>query len=789
MSGSTGTPATAYDLGREEQHWIWRLLHRLADRWRPRRGWTALLLMLWLQLLFTLSLRNTNWANFDTAHLALEFLSLGSMLFVWVCVRPNPRPMRPKPRLHRLGWSLGLVVLGLLLWLQQMTNLVGRWLQWNPAQGMSLEQWLRDLATFFASVGQDSVQSLATRFDFWLEGVLGGGAQQDDLVFVGLISLLLLVLAVQASWMFLAGHSILLTMTPSLWLFALMLYYSQGPRLDLVVYLASLFLLWTWGHHQQLVAQWTARRVDYPEGVGPDRALAVVASLVVMAVLSLTLPSIRIDAMREWANSFLHPIDEATVDLGQRMFPDLQPKFHGRRQSAAGGLPNSFLLGNAPDLSTTVAMVVDTNFPFAEETGFYMRGMTFQYYDGKGWSNDPAVSTRILSANEPFQTPTYPHTREIWQFVELHNASSVIYAIPEPLQFSINVRPVQDREHDQVIMYRSADRNTYNVRSAMPLLSDSVLAAVSMDAYSTLDETDPLAPFLQVPPTITERTRQLAVELTRDQPSPYAKGIAVEQYLRTFPYDLDVSLPGPDTADLADHFLFELQRGYCDYYATAFTVLMRLSGIPTRFAVGYAPGYWEPYTEQWTITDAQAHSWPEIWLPEMGWIPFEPTAGRSARERDYIPLELAPVPAGEASASTDDGAGAVTSFQFGPQMWFWVVLVLMGGGLVLFWRVRTYRDPDPWAALLAWGQRLGSSRLSWQTEREYAADLHRALQGKPRLPGEDLRVMAGYLHRITEDVVVVKYAGPGADPERERAIGGNWAKLRTRLWRLWVLRI
>ncbi len=789
MSGSSGTVPADARLDHEERHWIWDILYALVDRWRPRRGWVALLLMVWLQFLFAMSLRNTQWADFDAAHLAPEVLSLGSLLFVWILVRPNPRPALPKRPLHRWAWSLALVVTGLLLWLQQMTNIIGRWLQWNPTAGISLEQWLRDLALFFARVSQDSMLALATRFDFWLEGVLGSGAQQDDLIFVGLISVVILILAIQASWMFLAGYSILATMVPSLWLFALMLFYSQGPRLELVLYLASLFLLWAWGQHQQLVAQWTAQRIDFPEGVGVDRALAVLVALVFMAVFTLTLPSIRIDAMRDWANSLLNPIDEATVDLGQRMFPELPPKFHGRRQSTAGGLPNSFLLGNAPDLSTTVAMVVNTNYPFAEDTGFYMRGMTFQHYDGKGWSNDPAVSTHLLSANEPFQTPVYPHTRDIWQFVELRNTSSVLYAIPEPVQFSVNVRPVQDRLHDNVIMYRNADRNTYSVLSAVPLLSDAVLAAVPMEAYGTIHATEALWPFLQVPPSITERTRQLAVELTRDHAVPYAKGIAVEQYLRTLPYDLDVSLPGPQVEDLADHFLFELQRGYCDYYATAFTVLMRLSGIPTRFVVGYAPGSWEPYTEEWTITDAQAHAWPEIWLPELGWIPFEPTAGRSAMARDYVPLELGPMTESVVPGSATGGAGVTAPLQLHPQMWFWVLLVLAGGGLALYWRATTYRDPDPWEALLVWGRRLGRAKFAWQTEREYAKDLDATLQQKARLAAEEQRVMAGYLHRITEDVVVSKYAVPAANPERDHTISENWLKLRTRFWRIWVFRL
>ncbi len=787
MKSHSDTLPTDFGTVTEDSHWVWRLLQALGARWRPRRGWGAFLLMLGLQLLFTVSLRNTDWVDFSTAHLPPESLSLASMLFIWVVIRPHARPALPKRHLHRIGWGLAWLMLGLCLWLQQMTNLLGQWLQWSSAQDLPLDMWLQAGASFFTEVSQDSVLNLMSRFAFWFQGVQGSGAQQDDLIFIGLISLVIFILTAQACWMFVAGYSILAAMTPSLWLYALILYYSQGPRLELVAYLACLFGCWTWNQHRSLVAQWITARADYPEGIGLDRALAVLLALVTMAVLVLVLPSIRFDTIRDWTNRLLNPVDEVTVDLGQRMFPELQSRFHGRRQSGAGGLPNSFLLGNAPDLSTRVALVVSTNRQLTEEQGFYLRGMTFQHYDGQGWSNDPAAATSLLPANTQLDAVAYPHTRDIWQFIEVRNASPVLYTIPEPVQFAVNVRPVQDRVHDQVIMYRTADRPTYSVLSAMPLWSDALLGTVPLDAYPALNDTNPLAHFLQIPPTVSERTRELAAQLTHELDTPHAKGLAVERYLRTLPYDLDVSLPGPQIEDLADHFLFDLQRGYCDYYATAFVVLMRLAGIPARFVVGYAPGYLEPYTDQWIITDAQAHSWPEIWMPGMGWIPYEPTAGRSAMARTYRPLEPDPAVDLQAAAGDPDSVTTSVTFSLDPQMWFWVGLLLLVGALTVFWRLQT-RDPDPWQALLAWGQRLGQAKFTWQTEREYAAALRDTLRAQSRWTTEDQRVVEDYLQRMTEEVVVAKYAVPASDPARDHIIMENWMRLRARFWRIWIFR-
>ena len=79
---------------------------------------------------------------------------------------------------------------------------------------------------------------------------------------------------------------------------------------------------------------------------------------------------------------------------------------------------------------------------------------------------------------------------------------------------------------------------------------------------------------------------------------------------------------------MVDYFLFDLRQGYCDYYASAMIVFARSRGLPARLAVGYASGEYDPVSDQFLVTEADAHSWPEIYFPEYGWIPFEPTAAQ-----------------------------------------------------------------------------------------------------------------------------------------------------------------
>ncbi len=75
-----------------------------------------------------------------------------------------------------------------------------------------------------------------------------------------------------------------------------------------------------------------------------------------------------------------------------------------------------------------------------------------------------------------------------------------------------------------------------------------------------------------------------------------------------------------------DEFLFETKRGYCEHYASSFTVLMRLAGIPARVVTGYQGGEMNPIDNFMTIRQSDAHAWSEVFLGEKGWVRIDPTA-------------------------------------------------------------------------------------------------------------------------------------------------------------------
>ena len=98
---------------------------------------------------------------------------------------------------------------------------------------------------------------------------------------------------------------------------------------------------------------------------------------------------------------------------------------------------------------------------------------------------------------------------------------------------------------------------------------------------------------------------------------------ALAMIRRDFAYTLNVPLAGRNEAD---DFLFERKQGYCEHFSSAFTVLMRAAGIPTRVVTGYAGGYRNPVGGYWLVRKSDAHAWAEIWLPRRGWTRVDPTA-------------------------------------------------------------------------------------------------------------------------------------------------------------------
>lgn len=126
-------------------------------------------------------------------------------------------------------------------------------------------------------------------------------------------------------------------------------------------------------------------------------------------------------------------------------------------------------------------------------------------------------------------------------------------------------------------------------------------------------------------PSVTPRIAEAALgEATSGAQNPYDIAVALQEFFQKkggFKYNLQV--PPGTGSDALETFLTR-REGYCEQFAATMAYLARLAGIPARVAVGFTGGV-EVGDDVWRVTNRDAHAWPELYFPNVGWVRFEPT--------------------------------------------------------------------------------------------------------------------------------------------------------------------
>jgi hypothetical protein len=143
--------------------------------------------------------------------------------------------------------------------------------------------------------------------------------------------------------------------------------------------------------------------------------------------------------------------------------------------------------------------------------------------------------------------------------------------------------------------------------------------------------------YLQLPEGFSPRIQDLARQITAGAPTPYAKAVAITEYLRDNITYVETIEEPPRNRDILEWILFDYKQAYCVYYASADILMLRSVGIPARMAVGFAQG--ERDGNSYTVRRFNAHAWPEVYFPGIGWVEFEPTAGQAPLNRPLPPRD------------------------------------------------------------------------------------------------------------------------------------------------------
>lgn len=132
--------------------------------------------------------------------------------------------------------------------------------------------------------------------------------------------------------------------------------------------------------------------------------------------------------------------------------------------------------------------------------------------------------------------------------------------------------------------------------------------------------------YTNLPENLPQRVVDLAFEITEGLENDYDRVVAIEEYLSdNYTYNLTVA-DVPDDRNFVDWFLFDTKEGYCTYYATAMSVLVRSIGLPSRYVEGFATPYAATEGNRYAVLNSNAHAWVEVYFEGIGWLPFEPTS-------------------------------------------------------------------------------------------------------------------------------------------------------------------
>lgn len=392
-----------------------------------------------------------------------------------------------------------------------------------------------------------------------------------------------------------------------------------------------------------------AHLAEYPSYV----ALPVVLLISLVVFIGTLAPNVRAlltDPYTLWMNMRGKTVDIVNKGTGAATVLGSDP--------TSGYSRNDSSLGGEFAFDYTPVMTVSTTHRS------YWRGETRSLYTGKGWIvSDVERRTPLSPVTADASLPTDPRlapsklkTVEVTQTVTLAGEAEYdfpvlfgAYAIDRvqsvvsggenaslaPLLWSARLSELRWSG-------RESYPQSYTVVSKVPIVDETELRKVPADLPTTVG----LEEYLLLPDSLPARVRELAAKVTQSATNMYDKAKLLEQYLATtYPYTNTPDLSKGRSRDFVDRFLFEIQEGYCDYFSTAMAVMARSIGLPARWVKGYTPGanaldegVLTPGLEpeqlidpngagDYTVRNADAHSWVEIYFPGYGWIPFEPTAG------------------------------------------------------------------------------------------------------------------------------------------------------------------
>ncbi len=463
---------------------------------------------------------------------------------------------------------------------------------------------------------------LVDRMYIWWSAVTQNGISSDTLPFIVLTLTLMWVGTYISTWAIFRWRNPWLGLIPGGTALMWNISFIPGqfsPAFVVFVFAAVLLVMRL--HLARREREWDTRKVAYPEFI----SLSVLnvtfwaTALILAFAWMMPLAAKSQSANQRWSD-FTAPVTRRLEPLA-RVFISINAK----KPIAIHNLADALAFQGKISLSGKDAVKV--NVKLTPEMAAFLRSQSFDEYTADGWKVNITGDVPLKATNTTsVEQPTLPDARqEITINVTVEGGNNgVLYSLGQPVSADKNSEIRTGDDPADVSSLKPTDHfkngDTYAVTGSVAVPSVDELRAAGTDYPDWVRQT-----YLQLPSNLPGRVGAKALDVTRGATTPYEMATDVEAYLRTFPndYGVPVTPPGRDTVD---YFLFDLQRGYFDYHASAMAVMLRTLGIPARVASGYAL---DPSTAgadgTFNLTELNAFSWPEVYFPNIGWVEFSPT--------------------------------------------------------------------------------------------------------------------------------------------------------------------
>ncbi|MHB8630693.1 MAG: DUF3488 and transglutaminase-like domain-containing protein [Candidatus Limnocylindria bacterium] len=467
------------------------------------------------------------------------------------------------------------------------------------------------ISTIVASNGSSvhaKAVDLATHVNNWATQIVAGESANDPSVFVLLLgatcwaSAYLGALALAREhrpWDAIVLSGVCLTINVSLALSSL--------YFDLILFTLVALVLLTRLHIVNLVEHWERQNI-VPAGEMDWRLLrGGLTWTLVLVLMAFFTPRVGAADLASNAFSTLNGPYQQVQAEWQRFFAGVS----GPSRLQGVSFSDSIRLGQAPNLGDRIVFYVDA--PAAH----FWRAVTYDFYTGVGWRT--TETDRVNKVTPP--TLAREAMDATFNIVVPHG--DLLFGANEPAKVNVPFQFQSGTDRAYSTSLRAVNRDqaqgTYTTTSLVSVASKDELRKATSVYPATIS-----AKYLQLPPSVPGRVKDLALRITAGKATPYDRAEAIETYLRrTYKYSTVVK-PAPPGRDPVDYFLFDLRADFCEYFASSMAIMLREVGVPARVVEGFTSGELDA-SNRYAVRELNAHAWVEAYFPAYGWIEFEPT--------------------------------------------------------------------------------------------------------------------------------------------------------------------